>query len=449
MFAVSTFSGGAVLIDGLTVGDVQSGLAGLSQDESCLLRDMGILDPEQSQTVETVYGRYRAAQRSSAKLDLTITPTMGCNYSCYYCFEKKTPDFLDRLNMDDRTIEQLVRYVDQNMAGRSFLNVFWFGGEPTLEQETMGVLSRKFMDICGRMDAEYSATLITNGSLINDGTIEYLKDLSIDRVQLTIDGNRERHNKTRNDGTDRSSYDHLVRLSRYSDTIRISYRINITEPDIDKYYEVIEDISRFDPTRGAGIYFAPIMEYYSGAEDRIRSTSHRFRSVEDFARFEALLLERLHDMGYPFDRGKFLPRALPCSAVHWGSVIVGPQGKLFKCDHELGVASSSFGDIWNGAEKVEHAIRWMNRGPWQNMGCRDCELLPSCMGHCADYHDLGKERSEACPSFKYNQGTQLRLLADSLTVSHRTVGRIAVVREASEDFRLLDASLDRQKDYMM
>ena len=65
----------------------------------------------------------------SAHVDLTICPTLACNFDCSYCFEKKRSG-----KMTAEVQNQVVSFAETMlMAFRpESLGITWFGGEPLL-----------------------------------------------------------------------------------------------------------------------------------------------------------------------------------------------------------------------------------------------------------------------------------------------------------------------------
>ena len=111
---------------------------------------------------ELAYIRYKSNQERFDKrqLGLVITPTMGCNFSCHYCFENKNNSYL---NIE--TQHRILKLVANNIAGKESLHVEWFGGEPLLALPIIENLSSKFILLAKNFGTEYSDYCYTNGIL--------------------------------------------------------------------------------------------------------------------------------------------------------------------------------------------------------------------------------------------------------------------------------------------
>lgn len=111
---------------------------------------------------------------------LTITPTMECNARCFYCYE----DGVRCGKMQKEQCQDIIKFV-KTLDCSNGIDLTWFGGEPLMNQEWMDIFSESMEDA----GIEYSAFIITNGSKIDDSTIEKMvSKWKIKDVQITLDG---------------------------------------------------------------------------------------------------------------------------------------------------------------------------------------------------------------------------------------------------------------------
>ena len=145
----------------------------------------------------------RLADLSERMLLLTVAPTRSCNFACPYCFEANRAG----IDMSRETEEQLVRFAERFQPGQLF-GVTWFGGEPLLRFAQLRRLSERFLALDFR---RYSASLITNGYLLDADKAALLDELAIREVQITLDGPEEVHRR-RDIPADSGKYRRAVRL---------------------------------------------------------------------------------------------------------------------------------------------------------------------------------------------------------------------------------------------
>src|SRR5215207_6934664 len=111
-----------------------------------------------------IEGQYQRERQHSQFL-LTILPTFGCNLGCDYCFVGKKSGKMSRERQ-----EQVIAFFEGRFSSRQFpsMSVDWFGGEPLLALDVIEHLSAAFRRLCERHGADYSAQVITNGTVISE-----------------------------------------------------------------------------------------------------------------------------------------------------------------------------------------------------------------------------------------------------------------------------------------
>ncbi|HOE92882.1 MAG: 7-carboxy-7-deazaguanine synthase [Candidatus Methanofastidiosum methylothiophilum] len=168
-----------------------------------------------------------------------IVLTTKCNSHCKYCYEKSMNDFdfdieskikLDLSAPEDSeiNIEELARFIksDKNPV------IIFYGGEPLLK-------INKIKDIMDNINVPYR--MQTNGKLLNELPIEYLN--RIDRILISIDGNKEKTDSNRGEGTYNLVMKNvsLIREKGYIGEIIARMTIDLKSPDI--YEQVLHLIS--------------------------------------------------------------------------------------------------------------------------------------------------------------------------------------------------------------
>ena len=69
-------------------------------------------------------------------MELTVCPTLACNFACPYCFQGhgRTYESMSR-EVRDEVVSLAERMLDASGASR--LRVTWFGGEPLLAPDVI------------------------------------------------------------------------------------------------------------------------------------------------------------------------------------------------------------------------------------------------------------------------------------------------------------------------
>ncbi len=141
---------------------------------------------------------------------LTINPTMGCNFKCWYCYETH----VQGSKMDVPIINRVLRFIENEKKENpelQYFNISFFGGEPLIyyRQAVMPLLEG-VKRIFEGSEINFGSSFTTNGYLIDQEKIDFLKNHNVFGMQITLDGNKEFHNKVRYVSKNKGSYEKII-----------------------------------------------------------------------------------------------------------------------------------------------------------------------------------------------------------------------------------------------
>lgn len=170
------------------------------------------------------YLRYeRAFSRTS--LGLIIVPTLACNFKCPYCYEINSAS----KSMNLSTMDQILRFV--GYTGCKTANLCWHGGEPLLAFDQMHYLLNKLYDMQNLKIKTHS--MVTNGFLLDSDKCKILGKFNIGHIQITIDGNRDFHNRSRRHKLGIPTFDKILgnieNVFTYIPSCHVTVRVNLRE----------------------------------------------------------------------------------------------------------------------------------------------------------------------------------------------------------------------------
>lgn len=330
-------------------------------------------------------------------VNLTINPTLGCNFACPYCFEGEHKNVF----MTDEVEDGIVEFVKCKIDAKR-LDVTWFGGEPLLAFRRIVSLSHKLQSL----GLVYSAGIITNGYLLNESVISQLNSLDIKKMQVTIDGLQEEHDKRRFLKGGHPTFERIVEnldlMNKLAPEVRVNIRVNIDSNNMDKFIHVFDFFYRKHYTN---IAVTPAF-----VEDRAGDNSCAFSSKEKFV-FLADLFQK-HGM----DFNSFYPsyRFSECSIRNPNVVVIGPEGEIYKCWNDVGKQERVVGDIFGKVSNKRLLLQYLaGADPFDDAQCRECVLLPVCSGGCPYLRLMQQaqktDRKEMCPLIKLDIETYLWL----------------------------------------
>ncbi len=349
--------------------------------------------------------RRHIQQFGTNSLGLTIAPTINCNLSCKYCFENPgkavvTPEIQDKI------VEFAKTYVE---SGVKQLSVTWYGGEPLLCMNEIERLGNKFIELCKEHKVDYSADIITNGTLLTKETAEKLKTVKVRSAQITLDGNRATHDARRPYRGGKGSFDTIVeRLEECAGILPISLRINVDQGNVAKalsFYKWLQDQEWFD-NKTMSAYFGYIRKYTSSC----RCSQDECLLPGDFWKREHELQQHIVENGIA--EPNYPDISSGCGATRINSYVIGPKGELYKCWNHLGDTTQVVGNIDAPVELSPLYQRYLTEGFENDPECRECRFLPICMGGCVDMRIKalrGDLAQKDCSRWKYYLKNQLKL----------------------------------------
>ncbi len=322
-------------------------------------------------------------------LTLTIAPTSDCNFRCTYCYEKSVINYI---YMTESIQDAIVNFVDSQKTNLRELSVVWYGGEPLLALDIIENLSRQFIHICEDMDIAYSSYMITNGYLLTRNTLEILKELKVSFLQVTLDGDLEHHNKRRPLANGSPTFETILNNLKegYDLLPRVSLRVNIDHDNVSVAHKISSYLEE------ARISDKIIPYYGCVRSDNECYNDDKCLNTCEFAELEYNFSMEMgnHKNYYPINKASF------CCADRVYGYVISADGLLYKCWSDIGNRARSVGNILYPFNYVnEIYLKYMLFEPMSFSPCKDCNILPICMGGCPFQRiTTGKQQ---CSNYKY------------------------------------------------
>lgn len=352
---------------------------------------------------------------NDSTLFLVITVTEKCNFSCKYC----SLDF-NKERMSEVVQENIVQFVRKNISNYSGMRVEWFGGEPLLCVDIIEKLSKQFINICRKSHKWYTASITTNGYLLDLKTFKILFENKVVAYQVTLDGLKDDHDKQRCLTNYKGTFDKILSnlIDIKSNVISKFFKINIRTNFTKGIAEKIEDYLNFYESKFSGdsrfAFFARIAEDWGG--ERVKTFEGLLNK-----RQEKNLLDKICNcesclnffMNFTF----LEPGKTVCHAVYKNMFNIGCDGKIYKCDSSIEIAC--VGKLKNGGElSIDQykLAQWSYGTRYLAPECDECFFSCSCIkGGCPldviRGHDPLKKR---CSFERDNIDSILKLFVKSI-----------------------------------
>ncbi|MDY4129019.1 radical SAM/SPASM domain-containing protein [Peptostreptococcus porci] len=174
-------------------------------------------------------------------MKFTIFLTRECNLRCKYCYETqfhKEP----REKMEYYVADNVIKFIESMTCldrNETPIEVIFHGGEPFLNFEIMKYIH---MELCKKFtDKKIIYFTTTNATIINDEILEFIIH-NINNLSISLDGNRDIHDKNRIFPDGSGSYEivlkNAMKILNYKEDLRL--RITFTPESVNYIYESVE-----------------------------------------------------------------------------------------------------------------------------------------------------------------------------------------------------------------
>lgn len=317
--------------------------------------------------------RFNAGNFDTTSMSLVIAPTTACNFNCPYCFESKAKPAV----MTEEVMDGIVNFIKESGKVKQ-LHLTWYGGEPLLAFPQIQMLYNKLS--AEGMPEIMSQAIITNGYLVDEKVCEFFKGKKLKYIQITLDGIKERHDKTRALKTNgEGTFDIICRnirliAERLPET-RVNIRVNVDRETLDEYVKIAEMVKeRFGDLPNVSAYPGFIREE---TPDNC-TLCHKSIQLHERQKVHEHYAEcGVRQPLFPSRKGK------GCMIQAGNSYIIGPEGEIYKCWDDVSNEGRAVGSVFDkNLGSTPLLIRYMTSTVPFNDECRDCSVFPLCDGGC-------------------------------------------------------------------
>lgn len=372
-----------------------------SEDEFLMLKENGFIVEDDVDELEDLKKSYLYTKHDKSVLSLTIKVTNNCNLRCVYCYQDHVCEY-----MGDKEIKILKKFFEKEIeTGTKIINLTWFGGEPLLNFKVIYEIE----EFLNTKDVKINSSVVTNGTFLNETLLTKIKKTNISSFQITLDGDKIFHDKSRVFADKRGTFDlSLENIDLLLDNgFAVFIRINITKKNwnikdlliiLNNRYRwknviiYINEVKKFDLSEDIDDFYFSSIEEYSDTHHEIQK----------------MFLK--NKMGFP--RPTRLNIGCPFSGEN--GYIVEPDLKLNFCtssenlDYIQGYIDLDGIKIINS----ENTQRKLSYSPFKIKECLECNILPMCMGGCQLKYIKG---FSPCIPEKFNIDNFIKILHEEST----------------------------------
>lgn len=316
----------------------------------------------------------------------------NCNFRCPYCFENVISNKGKNWSQQIMTEEMVDKAFDSMLLiepdrNKHLKEIVLYGGEPLMDTNVpiVNYIVNKGINL------GYSFHAISNGydlnlfeNLLGEGKIE--------KIQITLDGDKKYHDSRRFHYKKGASYDKIIDniLLALDRNVRISVRSNIDGNNIDSIQKMMAHFEELHLFENDLFSFYPAL---------LKDNENNLLDLPNKKHIAYLASDNFEDQIYQMGgiRNSLSPlffnalknkRPMPLHASHCGAntgiYILDPEGCLYCCLETVGIAKHIIGHF-NGKEIswTSQYDLWKGRSVDVMYPCNKCRYALLCGGGCA------------------------------------------------------------------
>jgi len=417
-------------------GSATSQLGGFTDEEWDAVKTLsenGFLVANREVDHQSLDQYFDMVHHDASELNLTVLTTLQCNFACDYCYQGDHGDynkFAQKMSME--TAVKLAAWIDRELArvAPEKMILTFFGGEPLLNLPVLYYLAERAHRAAEHRGLPLRISIITNGLLLTEEIVDRLKPLGLQSVKITLDGDKDAHNRVRPLRGGQGTFDRIIEnIRRVAPKVRINIGGNFDETSMDSFPALLDFLSAQEfADRLQRVNFKPVVREDNapgvapaklngkglialtpvGADGKPANslkgtcmttvgegggsgcdTCNLLDDKMDYLR------EETKKHGFATSDGVHVG---PCH-VHYGNAhTIGPDGSLYACPGFTGDQAMSTGHIDDRREAARESVRerFLRLSPWKE--CGECAFIPVCAGGCvtASHVQLGDMNAPTC-----------------------------------------------------
>lgn len=347
----------------------------LSNDDYKYLIEKKILveELEDEEFINVLRYRKQLETYSGRDLGLVICPTLNCNFACPYCYEQDLPT----QTMPENVQNNLIDFINKYKERFNGLTLNWHGGEPLTAIHTIKEIYEKIEKSSSLPIVRSS--MVSNGYLLTENACKFLAQKNLNYLQITIDGNKTTHDKTRILKHGGSTFDRIIqnidRATELMPNCEIGIRTNIGRTNYNEYVDLFHTLSERWKNKNVHIRHAFIIDHkkHTNAQSLELSTDEKNDFVAQLA--TEMVIDKTAI--YPhLDCGTY-------TCMDESAFVVDPAGLLYKCWADVGKPKRSIGSLQKGITNNNIVAQYvLASDKFSDSNCMSCSFLPICSGGC-------------------------------------------------------------------
>lgn len=314
--------------------------------------------------------RYKQAFACNS-LSIVLLPTFSCNFKCPYCYENNLPP----ITITEEVIEGIYSFIKKK--NQNNIDLCWHGGEPLIAFDKMLSFLNKIRN--DKSLSLRSHSMVTNAFLLDERKCKILSDYNLNKIQITVDGNKAYHNKSRIHKSGIPTYDiimnNIENVFRYMPDCHVIVRVNLHSENKDTFPLLYKEMKERWGDQNYSINVAFVNDVNNSCKVACLADKGKISFVRSL--YEQYGINDIDVSTQPQIGG--------CAASCINSYVIGPSGEIYKCWVDVGKKEKVVSNVFDG-KLANYILPTYTVGSdmFSDKRCKDCVFMPICDGGCIE-----------------------------------------------------------------
>lgn len=315
---------------------------------------------------------------------LYLIISTACNLDCDYCFYRSSASnsLKHKQLMDYETTKKALldfkRIVSSNVKDNNYWQqITFYGGEPLLNRN---LLNKAIPFARTLFDDSTNLVINTNAVLLENSDIQLFKDNDVE-VQISIDGDREKHDLHRKTQDGEPTYQIVMNNIKklLKNNVKVLPMITATDDNLDGFanrlYSIVSEL-------GINDYAVNVLITNSFETSDNYSEKLALEMLKAYNNFG----DKANDTAFVELYNRLLGTDKTIAKGICGSarkITVFPDGKIYACQALEKVKQNYMNTLDDDYMSNDNWNCWKNRSRFDNVECQNCGCVMSCGGGCA------------------------------------------------------------------
>ena len=332
------------------------------------LQKLGIItEKDEIASFNAIIEAHRA---KNDELHVTILATLECPMKCVYCYQSHIKD---KKQMSPETANDVAYWIEEQLLRRNAnkCSISHYGGEPLLNLTAVEYIGNRISKYCQSKGIMFNSAMVTSGILLTADVADILESIGIKYLQITLDGDRENHDRRRKKRDGSGTYDLIMQNLEYLiDRFYITITCNVDSMNYEAGYRLIDILaSKGYAGKIKELLFGPVSAPFELA--RLHGVACPNTDNKD------LILLNIYAAEHGFN-SDLRPKKMICGMLSQSYFVMDTDGGIYTCPSFLGIEKYQIGNIYRHNENETNELASFEL----KEECLKCVYLPICTGGC-------------------------------------------------------------------